>query len=485
LTNSPTNSPTTPTNTLTGSRTIPTNTLTNTPTTSTNTPTGSLTTPTNTPTNTPTGSPTTPTNTLTGSPTIPTNTLTNTPTTSTNTPTNTPTNSLTTPINTLTTLTNTPTGSPTNTPTNSPTTPTNTPTGYRTIPTNTPTNSPTTPTNTPTNSPTIPTNTLTNSPTGSLTTVAEKHTSRVPKPKVELPKFSDEAFQELCKIHVDIPTIPVTVLEFPRKTYKKFHRGINKSESREDYGLSIVEALGQTVIDNLKMEYGNIGINYKDGKIALRVFKGLMPEQLRTHFYAIANYSQGNMASCSTRRVQTIHLGAKEYTPNLKQQSKFGSKRVWTQDGNVTKEHTVAMLPEILFANDILKQVSKECHASKMKVPSKFRMATTCWTRVAINSTNCRFHRDFCQGVDILIYAGKWVMGGYLIIPQLGIIIFIQPGDVVVLDSVLFHKVSDFEGTRFSAVFFTKTHNEYSNSGELVVPDNLKWISNEFFKERK
>jgi len=186
---------------------------------------------------------------------------------------------------------------------------------------------------------------------------------------------------------------------------------------------------------------------------------------------------------CQTRNAQTIHLGAKEYTPNFDQQSTMKATRVWTQDAGVTKEQTMALLPELLLTNNIILQVSKSSHENKMQIHNKFRLAGTCFTRVAVNSTACKFHRDFGVGLDALIYAGDWAMGGDVIIPQLGIRIVVKPGDVIVMDSGLFHKVTDFEGTRFVAVFFSKTHNEVSKSGELKVPQELSWLSNPDFKE--
>jgi hypothetical protein len=118
-----------------------------------------------------------------------------------------------------------------------------------------------------------------------------------------------------------------------------------------------------------------------------------------------------------------------------------------------------------------------------MNVHRQYRLANTCFTRAAINSTDCRMHQDFGVGLDVLFYGGKWSMGGDLIIPQLGIRIKVRAGDVVIMDSGLFHKVLNFEGTRYVIVFFSKTHNEISKTGnKLFVPKDLSWLSNDMFQ---
>jgi len=100
---------------------------------------------------------------------------------------------------------------------------------------------------------------------------------------------------------------------------------------------------------------------------------------------------------------------------------------------------------------------------------------------MAVNSSACSIHCDFCFGMDVLFYGGDWV-GGALELPQLDLKIELQEGDIVVMDSVIFHQVERFAGTRFSVVFFTKNHNEISSSkNELKVPLKDKWLSDEFF----
>jgi len=227
----------------------------------------------------------------------------------------------------------------------------------------------------------------------------------------------------------------------------------------------------------------NYGVDYADGSVALRFFRNIVPGQLTDHFCRVANGYRGDMNECTTRHAQTIHLGAKEYNPNSDQQESMGA-RVWTQDSGVTKEHTTALLPELLYANEILKKVSPRSYLSKMRVASKYRMAQTCFTRAAVNSTNCKLHSDVGVGLDVLMYGAEWTWGGDIVIPQLGIKIKMKPGDVIVMDSGIFHMVTDFQGTRFVVVFFTKMHNEISGTGnKLVVPEDLLWLSNTLFKE--
>jgi len=312
-----------------------------------------------------------------------------------------------------------------------------------------------------------------------------KRTSRVPKVVVALPKVDDKELLTLCGMKVDVPLIQdVQKLSACQIHYHQFHRGMQDGENREDYALSVIGALNYdnicfSTIPN-SMDYG---VDYSDG-VALRVYRSLIPQQLTEHFFRVANSYRGTMRNCGTRRTSTLHLGAKEYNPNLIQQAAGMPKRVWRQDVQVHKEQTKALLPELLFANSVLEQVSKESYDLKMGIEPKFRLAGTGFTRVAVNSGSCRIHRDFGTGLDVLIYAGKWAVGGDLVIPQLGVIINLKAGDVVVMDSGLFHRVTDFEGTRLVAVFFSKTHNLVSDAGNvLTVPNELLWLSNEMFKD--
>jgi len=324
------------------------------------------------------------------------------------------------------------------------------------------------------------------SPSTTEQPVAPKRTTRVSKPSVALPELGEEEVQSLCEIPVQIPlTITIEILPKTRTAYHQFHRGKQFGETPEEYSLSVCEALGLDSSDGFKKISGDYGVDYADGHVAIRVFRSLVPQKLTEHFYQVAASYRGAMKQCQTRNAQTLHLGAKEYNPNAQQKDNGMATRSWMQDAGITKEQTKALLPELLFADKVLKQVSQNSYDEKMMISSKFRLAKTCFTNSAVNSTNCRIHRDFGVGLDGLMYAGKWAMGGDVIIPQLQIKIQLSPGDYIVMDSGLFHMVSDFQGTRFVAVFFTKTHNEISSrtGNVLLVPEELQWLSNDMFKE--
>jgi hypothetical protein len=313
-----------------------------------------------------------------------------------------------------------------------------------------------------------------------------KTTTRVPKPKMLVPKFSDNEIEFLCGLgyQVKLPTLQSVTLPHDRKWYHNFHRGKNTNESREDYAISISKAFGKQSLDDFETITRDYAVNYSDGKIAVRVFRKIVPEELTEHFHRVANGFAPQMGECHTRAAQTLHLGAKEYTPNRKQQAKMGGKRIWRQDKGIGKEQTTAILPELLFADHILHQVSPSSYKLKMRVHGRYRLGNTCFTRAAVNCTNCKIHRDTCVGLDVLLYAGEWYWGGELVIPQLGIRITIQPGDVIVMDSGLFHFVTDFQGRRYVIVFFTKSHKQESAAGNvLMVPKDLSWLSKEKFRE--
>jgi len=298
-----------------------------------------------------------------------------------------------------------------------------------------------------------------------------------------VPKFSDEKIEFLCGLRVKVPVPKAVTLHHSQKWYHNFHRGKNTDESREDYAISITKAFGKLSLDDLETITQDYALNYADGKIAVQVFRKLVPKELTEHFHRVANEYAPGMQQCQTRATQTLHLGAKEYTPNRKQQSKMGGKRIWRQDKGIDKEHTTAILPELLFADSIL-QVSPSGYKLKMRVHCRYRLGNTCFTRAAVNCTNCKIHRDTCVGLDVLLYAGEWYWGGDLVIPQLGIRIAIQPGDVIVMDSGLFHFVTDFQGRRYVIVFFTKSHEQESAAGNiLMVPKDLSWLSKEKFRD--
>jgi len=245
----------------------------------------------------------------------------------------------------------------------------------------------------------------------------------------------------------------------------------------------VIDAFGEISLSDFKtLDSGDYGIDYADGNIAIRVYRASVPEKLTDHFYRVANGYRGHMQGCATRACQTIHLGPKEYNPNKKQQPVMEAKRVWRQDKGVAREHTVALLPELMFAHQVLMQAAPKTFKAKMSIDLNFRLAETCFTRAAVNCTNCRLHRDFCVGLDVMMYAGLWKWGGDVVIPQLRIKIVVKPGDIIIMDSGLFHMVTDFHGTRFVVVFFTKRHKKRSKAGNLLlVPENLAWCCKRMF----
>jgi len=79
--------------------------------------------------------------------------------------------------------------------------------------------------------------------------------------------------------------------------------------------------------------------------------------------------------------------------------------------------------------------------------------------------------------LDVILYGGDW-HGGCLRLPQLDLEVNLQSGDIVVMDSVLFHCVIPFAGERISLVFFTKRHNKVSKKkSKLEVPEELAWLN--------
>jgi len=78
---------------------------------------------------------------------------------------------------------------------------------------------------------------------------------------------------------------------------------------------------------------------------------------------------------------------------------------------------------------------------------------------------------------------GEILVGGRLRLPQLDLEVDLQPGDIVVMDGVLFHVVTPFAGERISLVFFTKRHNieSFSSTEKLEVPEELTWLNSRNF----
>jgi len=269
---------------------------------------------------------------------------------------------------------------------------------------------------------------------------------------------------------VKVPQIKVTKVSGTKQEYHRFFCGQKKFERQATYGLAVANAIGEDTLKNLKEVSGDYGIDYADGNIALRVYSDLVPKSVTEHFYQAAESYSGRMQQCANRHAQSLHLGPKEYNANMIQRGKDENPmppRVWCQDGAITKEQVQAILPELLMADCILKQVDPEGYKHKKELKHKYRLARTCWTRAAVNSTNCRYHRDRCRGLDLMMYAGSWADGGLIYIPQLGVKIKVKAGDVVIMDSKLFHKVDDFEGIRYVMIFFTKSYVEKSKKNWL------------------
>ena len=146
-----------------------------------------------------------------------------------------------------------------------------------------------------------------------------------------------------------------------------------------------------------------------------------------------------------------------------------------------TNKEVMAILPLLLCANSVMKMACPEIYNEMVQTDRDFRLAGTCFTMGAVNSSDCTLHRDYGKGLDILMYGGDFI-GGELCVPQLGIKVLLQKGDLVILDSRLFHEVLRFYHSRYSIVFFAKPHHKISKKkNTLEVPEDLKWLSKENF----
>jgi len=222
----------------------------------------------------------------------------------------------------------------------------------------------------------------------------------------------------------------------------------------------------------------NFEILYKDGSICFAVFRNVIPTEIREHLTSKAMQMTGSLKQCGTRLALSAHFGGHEYNPRKKQLDYYdGKKRVWKLDNKTTKDNVQEFLPELLLADSILKKVAPDIHKRCTSVLDIFRMAKTAFTRSALNITECRLHRDHDLGLDVILYGGDW-HGGCLRLPQLDLEVNLQSGDIVVMDSVLFHCVTPFAGERISLVFFTKRHNKVSKKkSKLEVPEELAWLN--------
>jgi len=341
-----------------------------------------------------------------------------------------------------------------------------------------------------TTQPTTVTSSITTDTTTDTTTATidnkNRSTRKLSVGPVVIPQLTQEDLQHLCNLSPIIPdNISTIKLDKNRSDFKNFFRGINRSsdnpESRETYNLEVYKAIGVgKCLGNLNkinpME--NVTYNYADGNLCVSVLRQAVPRDLTGHLLRTALALSPTFRHCPTRNVSTLHLGPKEFNPGKNQRAFYnGKQRVWTLDKDVIAEHVLALLPELIFADKILAKMAPNTHKQCLTINALFRLATTAFTQMALNSSECTIHRDFCFGLDVLLYAGEWV-GGALEIPQLDIMIELQPGDVVIMDSILFHHVQRKAGPRFSIVFFTKNHNEESQSGlKLEIDLATKWLS--------
>jgi len=109
-------------------------------------------------------------------------------------------------------------------------------------------------------------------------------------------------------------------------------------------------------------------------------------------------------------------------------------------DNGQTMEE-VEILPELLFADKVLKTFCPDIYSKMVNTNDvDVRMAQTCFTRAAMNSSECTLHRDFGLGIDVLLYTGDF-RKGELCVPQLGIKVYLKKGDIIIMDSRLFHEV--------------------------------------------
>jgi len=107
---------------------------------------------------------------------------------------------------------------------------------------------------------------------------------------------------------------------------------------------------------------------FSDGVPAVGIFRSAMPAKLSDHYLRIAQSVTPQMKNCQTRRVHTLHIGAKEYNPNPDQLHFYnGERRVWTMDKGNSKEQTVLFLPELEFADKFLQNYFKQSYEEKIE----------------------------------------------------------------------------------------------------------------------
>ena len=107
---------------------------------------------------------------------------------------------------------------------------------------------------------------------------------------------------------------------------------------------------------------------FSDGLPAFGVFQSILPSQLSKHFFSVAQAVTPQMSNYTTRRVCTIHLGAKEYNLNDAQLPFYnGQKQLWTMDSNNSKEQTVHFLPELEFVDKFVKTAFASSYKEKVE----------------------------------------------------------------------------------------------------------------------
>jgi len=286
-----------------------------------------------------------------------------------------------------------------------------------------------------------------------------------PNPSKFIRSSADE-IENLCIQIVKLPSTTNTIrLKKNRDSFSNFFHDKHMDESRGEYVKKVVEEIGfRQCLGVVPIRSDEFEIRYKDGSLFFAVFRNVVPTEITEHLTGSAKKMTQSLRQCGTRLAFSTHFGGHEYNPRKKQLDYYDDKQqVWKLENETTKDNVQEFLPELLLANDILKKVAPHIHKRCTTVPEIFRMAETAFTRSALNVTECKLHRDHDLGLDVIFYGGDW-LGGGLRLPQLDLEVDLKPGDIVVMDGILFHSVTSFAGERISLVFFTKRHNIVSES---------------------
>jgi len=223
----------------------------------------------------------------------------------------------------------------------------------------------------------------------------------------------NEDLQKLCQLVPSLNNYDGGTFNVGEKSkFYNFFHGIAAGESRSSYVFSLAQKFGgDNFYDALIPIPSDSSVLYtfSDGMPAVGIFRSAMPAKLSDHYLRIAQSVTPQMKNCQTRRVHTLHIGAKEYNPNPDQLHFYnGERRVWTMDKGNSKEQTVLFLPELEFADKFLQNYFKQSYEEKIEqVDNCYRIARTCFTRAAVNFGECQLHNDSCLGIDVLIYTGE------------------------------------------------------------------------------